>query len=85
MRAVWLQDYADENRNGGVLARGAAAPLAASPSISEAEAAVGTLDNDDLLGALEAKAAALVKVGGKVEAFHLEFDSLALSLAIGKR
>eukprot|EP01043_Picozoa_sp_COSAG02_P123508 COSAG02_NODE_60485_length_271_cov_0.604651_1_plen_51_part_10 len=51
MRAVWLQDYADENRNGGVLARGASAPLAASPSITDAEAAVGTLDNDDLLGA----------------------------------
>jgi ABC-type multidrug transport system ATPase subunit len=85
MRAVWLQDYADENRNGGVLARGASAPLAASPSISDAEAAVGTLDNDDLLGALEAKAAALVKVGGKVKGLDLEFDSLALSLANGKK
>ena len=69
-------DYADDDRAGGALARGNSVPLEPSPSI---------VDTDELLGALEAKAAALVQVGGKVKGLNLEFSDLALTLANGKK
>ena len=52
---------------------------------SQTHAAAASPGDDPAVGALEAKAAALVTVGGKVKGLDLEFHELGLQLANGKK
>ena len=72
-------DYSREDRNGGVLMRGASAPadpLTASEILDE---------SDNLISGLEATAQTLVCEGGKMRGLDLTFDNLSLKLPNGKR
>ena len=71
-------DYARAEQQGTELVRAASVPEQGGQSFR--------LDaSDALISGLEAKAAALVTVGGAVKGLDLEFEDLALSLANGTR
>ena len=71
-------DYARAEQQGTELVRAASVP--------EQDGQSFRLDaSDALISGLEAKAAALVTVGGAVKGLDLEFEDLALSLANGTR
>ena len=72
------KDYARAEQQGTELVRAASVPEQGAQSFR--------LDaSDALISGLEAKAAALVTVGGAVKGLDLEFEDLALSLANGTR